>query len=124
MTPPAHKRTSPNGRPWVLYNAAMSIDGKIATTGGDTNFSDPTDWKEVHQIRSQVDGIMVGSGTVLADDPRLTIQTETPPSSFPLRIVVDSRLQIPEDARVINFESDRYLPVSRPPARGLHGMVA
>ena len=123
-----HNRESHNNRPWVLYNAAMSLDGKIATVGGDTQFSDHIDWQEVHSIRNQVDAIMVGIGTVLADDPRLTIQTNdstssltisqslsqplaqpsSQPPSFPTRIVVDGRLQIPADARVITFKSDQY----------------
>ncbi|MHA1619168.1 MAG: 2,5-diamino-6-(ribosylamino)-4(3H)-pyrimidinone 5'-phosphate reductase [Promethearchaeota archaeon] len=128
----AHIKNPPQGRPWVLYNAAMSIDGKIATVGGDTHFSDTIDWQEVHNIRSQVDAIMVGSGTVIADDPRLTIQTKnlliskpsskptskpiskptskpiSKPTTNPMRIVVDSRLQTPLDARVIDFEADQY----------------
>nr|HDO81345.1 5-amino-6-(5-phosphoribosylamino)uracil reductase [Candidatus Bathyarchaeota archaeon] len=60
------------GKPYVILNAAMSLDGKIATVGGDSEFSDEEDWRRVHRLRAEVDAIMVGVNTVLADDPKLT----------------------------------------------------
>lgn len=98
----------PQFRPYVLYNAAMSIDGKIATKEKDTAFSDTIDWREVHEIRSQVDGIIVGIKTVLADDPRLTVQKKTKNARLPSRIVIDSHLKIPPSARIIHYERDKY----------------
>ena len=60
--------------PQVLYSAAMTIDGKIATRAGDADLSDEQDWMEVHELRKSHDAIMVGIGTVLADDPKLRVK--------------------------------------------------
>ena len=60
-------------RAYVILNAAMTLDGKIATKTGSYNISGDEDLKRVHEIRKQCDAIMVGIGTVLADDPRLTV---------------------------------------------------
>ena len=60
-------------RPYVILNAAMTLDGKIATATGSSNISGEDDLKRVHEIRKDCDAIMVGIGTVLADDPRLTV---------------------------------------------------
>ena len=61
-------------RPYVILNAAMTLDGKIATATGSSNISGKKDLERVHQIRKECDAIMVGIGTVMADDPRLTMQ--------------------------------------------------
>ena len=61
-------------RPHVILSAAMTIDGKIATISGDPELSDENDWREVHKLRSQVDAIMVGKGTILKDNPKLHIK--------------------------------------------------
>lgn len=60
-------------KPYVILNAAMTLDGKIATKTGSSEISGKEDLERVHEIRKEVDGIMVGIGTVLADDPRLTV---------------------------------------------------
>ena len=60
-------------KPYVILNAAMTLDGKIATRTGSSEISGPEDLERVHEIRKEVDAIMVGIGTVLADDPRLTM---------------------------------------------------
>ena len=59
--------------PYVILNAAMTLDGKIATATGSSNISGSEDLKRVHEIRKDCDAIMVGIGTVMADDPRLTV---------------------------------------------------
>ncbi|MEM1658438.1 MAG: 2,5-diamino-6-(ribosylamino)-4(3H)-pyrimidinone 5'-phosphate reductase [Candidatus Jordarchaeales archaeon] len=86
-------------RPYVILNAAMSLDGKIATVSGDSAFSDEKDWERVHRLRSEVDAIMVGVNTVLVDDPKLTSKV----GKSPLRVVVDSKARTPPTARVITF---------------------
>ncbi|UYP45397.1 2,5-diamino-6-ribosylamino-4(3H)-pyrimidinone 5'-phosphate reductase [Candidatus Lokiarchaeum ossiferum] len=91
-----------------IYNAAMTIDGKIATREGDSQLSDELDWKEVHAIRRDVDAIMVGITTVQQDDPKLTVKFYGPLKKYPTRIIIDSRGKIPINARVINFEKDKY----------------
>lgn len=95
-------------RPYVIYNAAMTIDGKIATISGDSSLSDEKDWHDVHTLRSKVDGIMVGIGTILEDDAKLTIRYLSNLDHYPVRIVIDSHLRIPINARVIQEKKGDY----------------
>ena len=95
-----------NEKPYIILSAAMTIDGKIASIAGDPELSDEEDWKEVHKLRTQVDGIMVGKGTILKDDPKLHIKFYDHKGYF--RIVVDSNLTIPIKARVISFKPEIY----------------
>ena len=93
-------------RPYVILNAAMTLDGKIATQTGSSNISGEEDLKRVHEIRKQCDGIMVGIGTVLADDPRLTVhKIDANPEDNPVRVVVDSKCRTPIDARITNDDA-------------------
>ena len=91
-----------NRRPrhFVLLNSAMSLDGKIATVGGESRLSSPADLKRVHAIRATVDGIMIGIGTVMADDPKLTVKFVHGPN--PTRIIVDSQARTPLRANVVS----------------------
>ena len=92
--------------PYVILNAAMTLDGKIATHTGSSNISGAEDLKRVHELRKQCDGIMVGIGTVLTDDPRLTVhKIDAKKTDNPVRVVVDSRLQTPQDARITNDDA-------------------
>ncbi len=84
----------------------MTIDGKIASKTGDSNLSDEQDWKEVHKLRTQVDAIMVGKGTIIKDDPKLHIKYYEHYGCA--RIVVDSNLSIPLDSNVITFQPEIY----------------
>ena len=95
-----HMRT---GLPWTLFKAAMTLDGRMATRTGDARWvSGEASRREVHCLRDQLDAIMVGVGTVLADDPRLTTRLdEGCEGRDPLRVVVDSRLRLPPDAAVL-----------------------
>ncbi len=92
-------RTGRDSRPYVVLNSAMSLDGKIATSRGESRLSSPEDLKRVHRLRAAVDGIMVGLGTLLADDPKLTVKVAR--GRNPQRIIVDSRARTPLDAYVI-----------------------
>ena len=89
-----------NGMPYVVYKAAMTLDGQTATPSGDSRWISCAASREiVHQLRNQVDGIMVGSGTVVADNPLLT--TRLPGESRdPVRIVFDGRLATSPQANV------------------------
>ncbi|MEM3586584.1 MAG: 2,5-diamino-6-(ribosylamino)-4(3H)-pyrimidinone 5'-phosphate reductase [Candidatus Jordarchaeaceae archaeon] len=89
-------------RPYVILSAAMSVDGKIVTRGGDSAFSDEEDWKRVHKLRSEVDAIMVGINTILSDDSKLTSKQ----GRSPIRIVVDSKARTPPNARVITVRPE------------------
>lgn len=82
-----------SGLPYVVFKAAMTLDGKTATSVGDSQWISCAASREiVHQLRNQVDGIMVGSGTVKADDPRLTTRLAEG-GRDPVRIVFDGSLE-------------------------------
>src|SRR2546426_368452 len=90
-------------RPRVIINAAMSIDGKIALSDGQgVRLSNEEDLRRVHRLRASVDAILVGVGTVLTDDPKLTVKSEYAKGRNPLRVVLDSDGKIPESARVLD----------------------
>ena len=63
----------PDTRPFVFLSAATSLDGQIATIDGDALLSNSDDWIRVHRLRADSDAIMVGSGTIRADDSKLTV---------------------------------------------------
>lgn len=89
------------GRPWFVLKAGMTLDGKVATrTGASQWITGPQARKDVHRLRDRLDAILVGVGTVLADDPRLTVRG-LPGSRDPVRVVVDSRLRTPPGARLL-----------------------
>lgn len=90
-------------RPRVIINAAMSVDGKIAFPDGKSALlSNKEDVLRVHRLRSEVDAILVGVGTVLLDDPKLTIKQELVRGRNPLRVVLDSDGKTPEHAHVLD----------------------
>lgn len=90
-------------KPFVLYKAAMSLDGKIACyTGKSQWISSEAAREEVQVLRGTYSAIMVGAGTVLQDNPRLTCRVEG--LLDPVRIIVDGMLSIPLEATVVNEE--------------------
>lgn len=88
----------------VILNCAMSADGKIALpTRRETKISNRDDLERVHAMRNGVDAILVGVGTIIADDPKLTVgEKYTKVTRHPLRIVLDSHGRTPEKARVLD----------------------
>jgi diaminohydroxyphosphoribosylaminopyrimidine deaminase/5-amino-6-(5-phosphoribosylamino)uracil reductase len=89
-------------RPHVTLKCAMTLDGKIAAFDRNARWiTGEAARREAHRLRSENDAVMVGIGTVLADDPALTIRCDPPWPREPLRVVVDSRARLPRDARVI-----------------------
>jgi diaminohydroxyphosphoribosylaminopyrimidine deaminase / 5-amino-6-(5-phosphoribosylamino)uracil reductase len=89
------------GRPFVALKLASSLDGRIATAGGESRWiSGPAARAIVHRLRAQADAVMVGSGTALADDPELTARRGDRVVRRPLRVLVDSELRVPPGARL------------------------
>ncbi len=98
------------GRPFTILKAGMTLDGKIATAVGESQWiTDEAARLHAHRLRAEVDAILVGVGTVLCDDPRLTVRLPNDPISArrrqPLRVVVDSRLRIPSKAAVLEEQT-------------------
>jgi 2,5-diamino-6-(ribosylamino)-4(3H)-pyrimidinone 5'-phosphate reductase len=81
----------------------MTVDGKIATTSGESAISSRDDLIRVHKLRASADGIIVGISTVLADNPRLTVRLarKRVKKKDPARIVIDSTGKIPLDSRIL-----------------------
>jgi 2,5-diamino-6-(ribosylamino)-4(3H)-pyrimidinone 5'-phosphate reductase len=93
-------------KPYVILNAAMTLDGKIATRTGSSEISGKEDLIRVHKLRKEMDAIMVGINTLLADDPRLTVhKIEAKPEDNPVRIVIDSKARTPLNFRVLNEDA-------------------
>ncbi len=91
--------------PFVVVKTAMTLDGKIATVSGDSKWiTNEKSRKFVHQLRDLYDGILVGIGTVLADNPTLTTRLDHLGKN-PVRIIVDSKARIPLDSIVITDKS-------------------
>jgi diaminohydroxyphosphoribosylaminopyrimidine deaminase/5-amino-6-(5-phosphoribosylamino)uracil reductase len=94
--------------PFVILKAAATLDGKIATRDGESKWiSGETSRRFVHRLRDQVDGVVVGIDTVLQDDPMLTARVKG--GRDPFRIVLDSRLRIPEEAKVIKADPSKAI---------------
>jgi diaminohydroxyphosphoribosylaminopyrimidine deaminase / 5-amino-6-(5-phosphoribosylamino)uracil reductase len=93
-------------RPYVIWKAAATLDGRSAAADGTSKWITSAGARaDVHRLRGTVDAIVAGVGTVLADDPELTVRSgsaapDASPPRQPLRVVVDSRGRTPENARV------------------------
>lgn len=106
------------GRPWMIAKWAMSLDGKLATHTGDSQWiSCPTSRAWVQELRGRVDAILVGSRTALLDDPRLTARTPYTPPRTALRVVLDSQLQLsPQSNLALTARQVPLLLVAAPDA--------
>jgi len=89
----------------VLINAAMTIDGKIATNLGDSAISSKQDLRRLHRLRSSVDAIVIGISTVIVDNPRLTVRLVKRYGTTPVRIIIDSTGRIPLDSKILKSAS-------------------
>ena len=90
------------GRPLVTLKVAASLDGRVATAKGASRWiTGEASRRQGHALRAGHDAVMVGSGTVLADDPALTCRLEGLAAASPVRVVADGRLRLPEDAKLV-----------------------
>lgn len=90
-------------RPWIVAKYAMTLDGKICTRTGDSQWiSGPESRAKVHRLRKQFTAILCGIGTVLADDPMLNTRiADEPKARNPIRIVLDRQLRIPLESQLV-----------------------
>jgi riboflavin-specific deaminase-like protein len=94
-------RAAPGDRPFVVAQLGQSLDGRIATPTGESRWINQSSALDhVHRLRATVDGVLVGVGTVVADDPLLNVRRVQ--GRHPVRIVVDPTGRCPPDARVFN----------------------
>jgi 2,5-diamino-6-(ribosylamino)-4(3H)-pyrimidinone 5'-phosphate reductase len=88
--------------PYVIIYSTMTVDGRIASQTGYSKLSCPWDLKRLHELRAASDCVMVGAGTVIADDPSLKLKYAS--GIDPLRVIIDGKLKSPASARVFTQE--------------------
>ncbi|MEI4270851.1 bifunctional diaminohydroxyphosphoribosylaminopyrimidine deaminase/5-amino-6-(5-phosphoribosylamino)uracil reductase RibD [Klenkia sp. LSe6-5] len=106
-------------RPQVVWKVATTLDGRVAATDGTSRWiTGPDARAEVHRLRATCDAVLVGSGTVLVDDPQLTVRDATGADADrqPLRVVLDRRGRVPATARVRDGAAPTHLSSAAGPA--------
>ena len=98
-----------NGRPHVTLKLAVSADGMLGRRGEEVAITGPEVREEVHRLRAQSDAILIGIGTALADDPELTVRLPGLEDRSPVRIVLDRRLELPVDSKLV--QTAKAVPV-------------
>jgi len=86
-------------RPYVIFSAAITLDGKLATRTGDSKLSSKKDKIRVHKLRSEVDAILIGKNTAKIDDPLLSVRNIN--EKNPVRIILDSNATIRTSSRIL-----------------------
>jgi diaminohydroxyphosphoribosylaminopyrimidine deaminase/5-amino-6-(5-phosphoribosylamino)uracil reductase len=103
MSPGAPAAPATGARPTVTLKLATSLDGRIATASGESKWiTGEAARVQVHKLRAAHDAVIVGSETVLVDDPELTARTQPPPEKQPLRIVADGRGRVSASAKLFS----------------------
>jgi diaminohydroxyphosphoribosylaminopyrimidine deaminase/5-amino-6-(5-phosphoribosylamino)uracil reductase len=94
------------GRPWVIMKAGASLDGRIAAASGQSGWiTNEKSRAYVHRLRDRVDAILVGAGTALVDDPSLTTRLKRGKGQDPVRVILDSKLRMSVDAKMLQQSS-------------------
>ncbi len=115
-----------SGRPFVTWKYAATLDGRVAAADGSSRWiTGPAARADVHRLRAEVDAVVAGSGTVLADDPQLTVRGPdgTLADRQPLRVVIDRGHRVPADARVFDGSAGTVLLDSPDPAKALAALA-
>ena len=95
------------GTPFVTVKSASTLDGRIATATGESKWiTNEQSRRYVHRLRHEADAILVGVGTVKADNPSLTARIDGMDTRDPIRVILDTRLSIDENARLLHQDSD------------------
>lgn len=89
----------------IIINSAMTVDGKISSSTGDSKISSREDLVRLHKLRANVDAIMVGINTVIIDDPMLNVRLSNSKRKIPTRIIIDSTGKIPIDSKILKSAS-------------------
>jgi len=101
------------GLPYVTVKTAASLDGKIATSTGDSRWITGLDSRRmVHHFRNYTDAVLIGIRTVLADDPRLDVRVNFPDLRHPQKVIVDSKGRMPTRGRTITPDPRTIVAVS------------
>jgi diaminohydroxyphosphoribosylaminopyrimidine deaminase / 5-amino-6-(5-phosphoribosylamino)uracil reductase len=114
--------SAPSDRPFVVAQLGQSLDGRIATLSGESQWINKTEaLVHVHRIRAAVDAVIVGVGTVVADDPMLNVRRV--PGRNPARVVIDPKGRMPATAKLLAEDGARRIIVratgcARPPVQG------
>ena len=114
------------GRPFVTWKVGMTLDGRVAAADATSRWiTSPASRADVHALRARVDTIMVGVGTVLADDPQLTVRDADgqPVGRQPLRVVLDSAGRTPAAARVRDGAAETWVATTESAGAGSDGRV-
>ncbi len=112
-----HRKYIQTGKPFVILKTAMSLDGKIATASGESQWiTSEASRQRGHEVRDTVDAILVGRGTVVSDNPTLTTRLQDREGQDATRIVLDSHGRTHTDARIFNPESEAGVIVAVTPA--------
>ena len=99
-------------RPKIILNCAASADGKIALPNRRSfKLSDRKDFERVHNLRNACDAILIGIGTILEDNPSLTVRLGNKTETNPIRIILDTNFRTPHNAKVLNDEAKTIIAV-------------
>jgi 2,5-diamino-6-(ribosylamino)-4(3H)-pyrimidinone 5'-phosphate reductase len=99
-------------RPKIILNCAASADGKIALPDRrNLKLSNKEDFERVHSLRNECDAILVGIGTVLEDNPSLTVNLEERTKTNPLRVILDTNYRTPKNAKVLDDKAETIIAI-------------